>query len=243
MNSAKLHDARDGVRDALPVFAAVVPFAAVFGALAVDAGLSVANILIASATIFAGASQYAMIELLGQKVPPWSIVLTVFAINFRHVLYSASIGRHLKQFSRLQKALAFFLLVDPIYASGEARAQRGTLRPAYYFAYGAVFYSTWMISNMAGVLFGAIVGDLSVYGFDYILPIYFTGLVIGFRRRPNFLPILIVSVIVSLGVYFTVGSPWHISLGGIAGLMLAAVLSKPEDNIMTASEEGHEHVA
>ena len=32
------------------------------------------------------------IELFGQKVAPWLIVLSIFAVNFRHVLYSAAFG-------------------------------------------------------------------------------------------------------------------------------------------------------
>ena len=48
-----------------------------------------------SATVYAGASQMVGIELFGNKVPPWLIVLSIFAVNFRHVLYSASFGRHM----------------------------------------------------------------------------------------------------------------------------------------------------
>ena len=28
------------------------------------------------------------IELFGQKIAPWLVVLSIFAVNFRHVLYS-----------------------------------------------------------------------------------------------------------------------------------------------------------
>ena len=222
-------DIIDGVRDVLPITLAVVPFAGVFGALAMEAGLSLGELTLASMTIYAGASQYAMLDLMGQGVPAWAIVLTVFAINFRHLLYSASLGRRLGAFAGWQKALAFFFLVDPQFASSETRAFKRGLRPAYYFAYAAVLYTTWLVSNWIGALFGALIEDPAAYGFDFILPLYFTGLVVGFHHRPNFLPVLIVSVVASLGVWFTLGSPWHISLGGLAGLLVAAAMSKQEE--------------
>ncbi|WP_419901785.1 AzlC family ABC transporter permease [Kiloniella sp.] len=178
-------------------------------------------------SIYAVASQYVMIDLMGQGVPAWSIVLAVFAINFRHVLYSASIGREMKIFSSFQKAIAFFFLVDPQYAASESRALRTGLQPAYYFSYAAIVYTTWIVSNCVGGLFGSLIVEPEKYGIDFILPLYFTGLVMGFHKRPNFAPVLVMSGGVSLLAYFTIGSPWHITLGGIAGLVVAAVLSRP----------------
>ena len=218
-----------GIRDVLPIIVAVFPFGGVFGALAIEQGLSLFEIGLASATIYAGASQYAMLDLLGKNVPAWSTVLTVFAINFRHVLYSASIGRRLVSFSPLQKVLAFFLLVDIQYAAAEKRTFTHPLRPAYYFAYAAVLYSSWMLSNFLGAAFGALIDNPAAFGLDFILPLYFTGMVAGFYGRPNFLPIMVTSAAVSLLAYFTIGSPWHISIGGVAGLIMAAVLSKPRE--------------
>ncbi len=217
----------DGLQDALPILGAVLPFAAVFGALAVERGLSIGETLLASATMYAGASQYAMLDLMGQEVPAWSIVLTVFAINFRHVLYSASLGRRLTAFSPVQKALAFFLLVDPQFAAAEIRAITKGVRPAYFFAYAFLLYGFWMVANAIGALFGAFLENPEKFGFDFILPLYFTGLVVGFHKRRNFLPVLVASIAASLLVFRTIGSPWHISLGGAAGLATAALLSRP----------------
>jgi len=219
----------DGVRDVLPITLGVVPFAGVFGALAIEHGFSLSELILASMTIYAGASQYAMLDLMGQGVPAWSIVLAVFAINFRHLLYSASLGRRLSAFSRWQKVLAFFWLVDPLFASAETRAFKRPLRPAYYFAYGGVLYATWMASNLLGALFGSLIDNPADFGLDFILPLYFTGLVVGLHKRPSFLPVFVVSIAISLAVWFTIGSPWHISLGGLAGLLAAAWLSKPDE--------------
>lgn len=221
-----LNEIQDGMKDALPILIAVVPFSAVFGAVAIESGLSFGEMLLTSLSIYAVASQYVMVDLMGQGVPAWSIILAVFAINFRHVLYSASIGREMKAFSRFQKMIAFFFLVDPQYAASETRASRADLIPAYYFSYAAVVYTTWIVSNCAGALFGSLIEEPTKYGIDFILPLYFTGLVVGFHKRPNFIPVLLVSASVSLLTYFAIGSPWHITLGGLAGLTVAAILSR-----------------
>lgn len=219
-------DVIDGIKDALPILMAVAPFSAVFGAVAISQGFSFTELMLASASIYAVASQYVMVDLISQQVPAWSVMLSVFAINFRHVLYSAALGRHMQAFSFAQKTLAFFLLVDPQYAASEARATQTALRPSYYFSYAATVYITWMSANALGATFGTLIEQPEKFGIDFILPLYFMGLVAGFRQRPQFFLILAVSCVVSWLSYFTLGSPWHITLGGIAGLSAAALSAK-----------------
>jgi len=223
-----LDEVRDGVKDGLPIIAAIVPFAVLFGAVAVKAGFSISQAVMTSAFIYAGASQFVMLDLLGQQAPAWSIILAVFAVNFRHILYSASLSTHLSAFSPLQKAGAFFLLVDPQFATAESRALKGKLRPAYYFAYAGMLYTTWIITSFLGALFGSFITNAAAFGIDFILPLYFIGLVLGFRARRFFWPIFVVGGLVSMLAYFTLGNPWNIAIGGIAGMVFAAAMSKPE---------------
>jgi predicted branched-subunit amino acid permease len=224
-------DVSDGIRDALPILFAVAPFAAVFGAIALENGLTFGELLLTSMSIYAGASQFVMLDLLGQGVPAWSIVLTVFAVNFRHVLYSAAVGRHMHKVSALQKALAFFLLVDPQYAASERRAGREGLRPAYYFSFAAAIYAVWITSNCVGAAFGSLIEDPAAFGLDVVLPVYFAGLVAGFHTRRGFGVILTVSAAASILAFHTIGSPWHITLGGFCGLAAAALLSRPKGEV------------
>ncbi|TIM62676.1 MAG: branched-chain amino acid ABC transporter permease, partial [Mesorhizobium sp.] len=75
-NRAK-SDFWQGVRLSMPVVVAAAPFGLLFGALAVDNGFSVLEALLMSAMVFGGASQMVGIELFGQHVAPWLIVLSI----------------------------------------------------------------------------------------------------------------------------------------------------------------------
>lgn len=219
-------EALAGARDATPVLLALLPIAMLFGAVARGAGLSFAELMFASASIYAVASQYVMVDLLGQGVPLWSVVLAVFAVNFRHLLYSAAIGRHLQQFSTAQKVLAFFLLVDPQYAASEARAQGLGLRPSYYFAYAAMVYGPWLSANAVGASFGSLIAQPEALALDFILPLYFAGLVAGFHRRPQFALVLGCSVTAAGATYLALGSPSHITVGALCGIAAAALTAR-----------------
>ena len=213
-----------GVRISMPVIVASAPFSVLFGALAVDNGFSVAEATLMSATVFGGASQMVGIGLFGQHVAPWLIVLSIFAVNFRHVLYSAAVGRHLAHWPVLQQASAYFLLTDPQFALAESRAQNGPLGYVWYLGAGLSVYVCWVAETAFGAAFGRLIPDTHALGLDFLLPIYFLGIVMGFRKRPLWLPIVIASGIASIIAYKTIGSPWHITVGAMAGVLLAALM-------------------
>lgn len=217
-----------GFKLGVPVFIASMPFALLFGALAVQNGMSVAEVVAMSAVIYAGASQMVGIELFGKDIAPWLVVFSIFAVNFRHVLYSAAVGRRVTHWSTLEKAIGFFFLVDPQYAESERKAEKGEpVGFVWYMGMATPIYLFWVINSWIGAFFGSMLPDTHSLGLDFLLPIYFLGLVMGFRKRPLWLPIVIASAAVSMVAYKTVGSPWHVSIGAAAGILLAAILAKP----------------
>jgi len=48
--------------------------------------------------------------------------------------------------------------------------------------------------------------------------------VMGFRSRANWLPVVLASGVGSVLAMHFVGSPWHVSLGALAGVAVAALL-------------------
>jgi predicted branched-subunit amino acid permease len=214
-----------GVKLGFPVVVASAPFAVIYGALAVENGFSVVEATLMSALVYGGASQMVGIELFGQKIAPWLIVLSIFAVNFRHVLYSASIGRRLAHWPLAQQAVGYFLLTDPQFGEVERKAEAGLkVGFAWYMGMGLVIYVPWVVESWLGAVFGRLIPDTHALGIDFLLPIYFLGLVMGFRKRPMWLPVVIASGIASVVAYHTIGSPWHVSAGAAVGILLAAAM-------------------
>ncbi|HEX2528423.1 MAG TPA: AzlC family ABC transporter permease [Geminicoccus sp.] len=214
-----------GAARTLPLIIAIAPFGILFGALAVDNGFTVAEAVLMSAAVYGGASQMVGIELFGQRVAPWLIVLSIFIVNARSILYSAAGGRLIGHWSAVQKALGFFLMVDPQYAETERRAERGrSISFAWYMGLALPIYGCWIAETLLGALFGRLIGNTHALGLDFLVPIYFLSLVMGFRQRANWLPVVVISAVGSMLVYQILGSPWHVTVGALVGVLLAAAL-------------------
>ncbi|MEH6727046.1 MAG: AzlC family ABC transporter permease, partial [Hyphomicrobiales bacterium] len=213
----------------LPIVAAASPFGAVYGAAAVSQDMTFFETVFMSGTVFAGASQMVAIDLLATPLPFWTIVLSVFAVNFRHILYSASLGRKMHRFGRFQKALAFFVLIDPQWAISEKRILSRPLTPGFYFGLAAPLWIVWLLSSAFGAVFGKFVTNPEAIAFDFILPLYFIALLMGFRERYGWLPVVLVSGSAALLAFSIVGPPWHVACGAFAGILFAAWRGKPKD--------------
>lgn len=228
MSTDAKQEAWQGLRDCVPIMFAVAFFGLLFGATAVNNGLTVWQTIGSSASVFAGASQFVFLELYNQKVPVWSVLAAVFAVNFRHVLYSASIARYLGKFTTFQKYLGFFFLSDPSFGASEQRAERQGLTPAYYFGFSASIYPLWLASTASGAWMGNLITDPRALGMDMLLSIYFLTLLVGFRGRANWLTVVLASGAASTLFNHLMGPPWHITMGALVGISLAAIIGKPQ---------------
>ncbi|NTF32421.1 AzlC family ABC transporter permease [Rhizobium skierniewicense] len=231
---------RSGLKLGLPVALAVLPFGALFGAVAIDNGMTIFEATLMSGLIYAGASQLVGIELFNQNLPAWLVVLSIFAVNFRHVLYSAAMVRIVPEWSFAKKAFGFFFLVDPQFAEAvRLKETTGSVSYACYIGYAAIVYVLWMISTVFGASLGNLIGDPKAAGFDVLLPIYFMGMVLGFRKRASFYPVMLASAVGAIAAFHFVGSPWHVSIGAMAGILVAVIFppARSDDEPALSNEE------
>ncbi|RAI03971.1 branched-chain amino acid ABC transporter permease [Acuticoccus sediminis] len=224
---------RRGAAYGLPVLTALAPLAVLFGALAVGRGMSPFEATVMSATVFAGAAQFVAIDLWGHSAPLWSILVSVLAINFRHLLYSAAVTPVIRHLPWRIKIPAFFVLIDPAFAFIQENKPRLDL--VAYFSLGISLYIAWVTATVFGVLFGQLLSDPEAYALDMLMPIYFLALVVSFRHRPNWGLTVVATFVVSSLVYKApewgvtfLGPPWHITLGGLGGMIAAAIAARPD---------------
>src|SRR6266540_5271476 len=105
-----------GVRAEIPLEIGGFPFGMIYGALALNAGLSTAAAQMMSSIVFAGSAQFITAQLVHDSTPGLVIVLTIAVVNLRHMLYSASLAPYLASLSIRWKALLSYLLTDEAYA-------------------------------------------------------------------------------------------------------------------------------
>lgn len=222
-------DFRRGVFDILPVLAAAAPIGLLWGTLAAAKGFSPFEAWLTSATVFAGASQFVAVDMWRDPVPLLLVVLTTFIVNVRHLLMGASLQRHLGGFSGSGRLLAMFLMTDESWAFAERKVLAEPLRPAYYFGVALAMWLVWTTASLAGAIAGRSLGDPAVYGFDFAFSAMFIAILAGFWKGPRTGTVLATSAVAAALAKLTLSGAWYIIIGGLAGVLVAALLHSDED--------------
>ncbi|KPU83338.1 branched-chain amino acid transporter AzlC [Marinosulfonomonas sp. PRT-SC04] len=208
-----------GIRDSLPFLVVVTPFAILFGVVATEAGLSVAQTFAFSIAVIAGAAQFAAVQLMAENAPVLIIVATALAVNLRMAMYSASLTPYFRGVPLWKRAAMSYILVDQSYALGLAKYESTPgMSPPDRLAY----FTGTMLLNMplwyAGTLIGALVGSRipPEYALDFAVPITFLALIGPMLKTAAHMMAAMTSIIVALLLAFI---PYNM------GLMVAAVVA------------------
>lgn len=216
-------EAIDGFRAILPLIIAAVPIGFVFGAVATGNGLLPLETVLMSALVFAGGSQFVAMDLWSHPASWTALGFAALLVNLRHVLMGASLERSLGLFRPWQKLPTLLVMADENWALAEARARTTALTPAYYLGLALPFYLGWVASSLAGALFGALIGDIAVYGLDFAFPAVFIVLLTGFWKGRETGLVLAASGLAALTVHALVPGAWYIAAGALAGLGAAFI--------------------
>jgi 4-azaleucine resistance transporter AzlC len=204
-----------GIRAELPILIGVAPFGAIYGVLAINAGLPVNVAQAMSSIIFAGSSQFIFTQMVSAGTPAFVMILTVGIVNLRHILYSASIAPYIQNLSSLWKVILAYLLTDEAYAVSILHFRDegvGKFRHWYFLGAGLALWSCWQISTAFGILIGSVIPES--WPLDFTLALTFIALLIpSLKDRPSIISVLVAGLVAVLAYPM----PYR------SGLILAAV--------------------
>jgi len=209
-----------GVRGELPILLGVTPFGMIYGVLALSAGLTPLQSQLMSSIVFAGSSQFMLVQLINLGTPALIMIATGFVINLRHALYSLSVAPYLQHLSPLWKVLLSYLLTDEAYAVGIMRLQHpeeGEYKHWYLLGAGIALWSCWQLSTAAGIFLGAQVPP--GWGLDFTLALTFIALAVP---AINDTPALLAALVAGITSILTRDLPYKLNLiaAAVAGITI-----------------------
>jgi len=165
-----------GIRDTSPTYPGAFSFGLITGVTAKAMGLDSFSAIVMSILVFSGTAQLAALQLYAEGASLFIILLTVASVNFRYVIYSATLTPYLKHFSLPWRSLLTGLTVDQSFAFGINRFQENPELPKrpYYLGISLPLIFVWGGACTAGVLIGTQVPK--AWSLEFSLPLVFLAL-------------------------------------------------------------------
>jgi len=170
-----------GAIDSSPLILAAIPFGLIFGAMAITTGLSGWATLSMSLFVFAGASQFIAITLLASSTALPVILMTVFLVNLRHMLYAANLMPQVENLPQKYRLPMAFWLTDETFAvvSNQVSRKDNTTGLHWYFLGSAMaMYVVWATCTVIGIVLGQQIPNIASWGLDVAMIVGFIGIVV-----------------------------------------------------------------
>lgn len=218
---------QEGVIAGLPFTVFVIPFATLFGVVATEAGLDLAQTMGFSLLVIAGASQFTAVQLMTENAPVWITLATALAVNLRMAMYSASLQPHLGSLPFGKRAVIAYCNIDQSFAVGMAKFEANpdmTVAEKFAFFIGAIMpvMPPWVLFTWIGAVAGTAIPE--AWALDFAMPILFLALVGPMLRTLAHVAAAGTSVVVAL---LCAGLPWGVGVL-VAGLVAMAVGAEVE---------------
>jgi 4-azaleucine resistance transporter AzlC len=215
---------RAAIAEGWPVFVTAVVVGIAFGLTARQSGLSIIETGATSIVVFAGASQFVMVDLLRTGTPAPVIVLTVVLLNARHLLMAAALRPFVATASLARRLGIAYILTDEAFALGIGWFRRGHRDLRYYTVFGTVLWCSWNVGTLLGATFGAGLEDPQRFGIDFAITTVFVAIVvIGVRHRADAV-VALVAVIVAAALRLAGASAVAVVIAGALAPLIAFVL-------------------
>lgn len=180
-----------------------------FGAAGIAAGFSLLQTCLLSLLTFSGASQFAVVGVLGAGGTALSGITTASLLGIRNALYGMRMAP-IMNFRGVKRVIGAQVTIDESTGVALGQSEFGTdaMRQGFWFT-GIGVYIFWNLFTVVGALGAQAMGDPAAWGLDAAVPAAFLGLVWPrlTNGRERSLAVAAMALSILLTPYVTAGVP------------------------------------
>jgi 4-azaleucine resistance transporter AzlC len=217
-----------GVKVGLPITIGYVPVAITFGVLATQSGLSLLELTLMSAFVFAGASQFMGVNMIVAGISAIEIIIATFVLNFRHFIMSLSLMNEFRHTMTLGRRFGLtLLLTDESFAvsSIHKHEKDGSHGALFFVGLYLSGYLSWVFATFLGGLLGEVIPEQLSQSMGIAIYALFIGLLVPSVKKDIKLGLIaVLAMLINVLASQFVSSGWAlvsgIIIGGFSGVFL-----------------------
>jgi len=196
-------------RASMAVAVPVGLYGAAFGAASISAGLDLLQTIALSSILFSGASQFAIVGVIGSGGGAIAAILASALLGIRNGFYALRMAP-LLEVQGLRRLIAAHITIDEATAVALAQDQedRNLVRKGFWFT-GIGVFVFWNLFTIVGALSASILEDPSKWGLDSAVPAAFLALLWPqlTSRRLRIIAFLAMVMALALSPFLAAGLP------------------------------------
>ena len=183
-------------RDAVGIAIASGAYAISFGAIATAAGLSLLQTSALSLLMFTGASQFALVGVVGAGGSVWAGAVAAALLGSRNTLYGVRLSMML-DVRGWRRAIGSHFVIDETTAMAIARDDPHLSRYAFWVT-GVALFVFWNTGTLMGAVATQAISDPKVFGLDAAPPAAYLALLAPRLRAREPLAIALAAAVIAI---------------------------------------------
>ncbi|MEJ0075418.1 MAG: AzlC family ABC transporter permease [Alphaproteobacteria bacterium] len=204
-------------------------FAAAYGTLAAQKGLTLSEAVLMSLLVFGGSAQLVALEVWNAPIT-FATVLSLTAVtamvNSRLILMGATLRPWLGGLPPWQPYAALSTTVDATWLIAMRYRGEGGGDVSVFVGAGLTLWVLWVVTAVPGYFLGSFISDPKRFGFDLVLVIFFAAMFVPLWRGARRAIGWVVAGLVALVVSYIVPGWWFIVAGALAGSIAGAFVDE-----------------
>jgi 4-azaleucine resistance transporter AzlC len=215
---------RRGMRKSLPLQIGMVPFGLVIGVLAGAKGLSLLEITLMSAFVYAGAAQLLALELWADPAPIVAATVATLVVNIRMAPQGAALAPWLDKLRGWKLWGTLSTLVDHSFALSIQDLRAGGRDAGFLLGVGVALWLGWVGSTLVGHLAGSVVRLPPGHPLFFASVAAFISILVGLWRGPrvDLAPWAVAGLVALAAHRAGLPAPLPLLAGSFAGAALGA---------------------
>ncbi|MHB1341164.1 MAG: AzlC family ABC transporter permease [Coriobacteriia bacterium] len=221
------HQLRLGFVKTLPLALGAVPFGLAYGVVAIQAGLTVAETMLMSLVVFAGASQFMAVVMVQSGAGMVLIIVSTLLVNLRHLMMGLSISPYLSKATPWWQRVVAFGMTDESYLTSVTHYRdqvEDQGNPHFMLGAGGSIYVAWGVASLVGALAGNSISNPLEWGLDFAMPATFLTMLLPQVVSRRVGVVVLVSAVVATASYVLIPGKWYIILAVVAATATGVVL-------------------
>ncbi|MFS0781906.1 AzlC family ABC transporter permease [Bacillus sp. 1P06AnD] len=207
----------EGMKDCIPTLIGYISIGVAAGIVGVSSNLSILEIVLLSALVYAGAAQFIICALLASGSSMTAIILTTFIVNIRHLLLCMTVAPYFSKYSLWKNIGIGSLITDETFGVTMVKiVKKEPMNDKWMNGLNITAYLSWILSCLAGAVFGKWISNPEQFGLDFALTAMFIALLVlqlqNSKGGKLFLYVKIIALMVIFMILFSLFLPTHISV-------------------------------
>lgn len=209
-----------GVHAGIPVILGFVPVGIAYAIMAQQAGFTIAETVLMSVTVFAGASQMMAVGMYAQGAGLFAVILATFILSLRHLIMSTCVVNRMRVDRLGLKSLATFGVTDESFAIFTTEKEE-KCSAFYFLGLITVTYSSWIAGTAIGAFASGFLPEIVSASLGIALYAMFIGLLMPSVKQNYRLGFLVImTAIINTVLSQLIASSWSLI---VSTLVCAAV--------------------